>query len=136
MYDVTIAAGRVGRDAELRYGPDGTPVLGFSLAVDRGYGDNKKTVWFACSVWGDRAEKLAQYITKGTALLVEGTVDARAYTPRDGGEPRAALELRARTVRFLGGGRDGDASDSRSASHSQPTRQTAVRDADDGSIPF
>lgn len=102
-YSITIAAGRVGRDAELRITPTGEPVLGFSLATDRGWGDNKRTVWFNCSLWGERAEKLARYITKGTALLVEGEVAARAYLDRDTGEARASLDLRAHTVRFLGG---------------------------------
>lgn len=102
-YSITIAAGRVGRDAELRFTPIGEPVLGFSLATDRGWGDNKHTVWFNCSLWGERAEKLAPYIKKGTALLVEGEVAARAYLDRDTGEARASLDLRARTVRFLGG---------------------------------
>ena len=81
-YSITVAAGRVGRDAELRFTPSGDPVLGFSLATDRGWGDNKRTVWFNCSLWGERAEKLARYITKGTALLVEGEVekDKKGYS--------------------------------------------------------
>jgi len=107
VYSTCIIAGRAGRDAELRATPSGDSVLAFSVAVDRGWGDNKRTVWFAVSVWGDRAAKLASYITKGTALLIEGDIDSRAYTAKDG-TPRAALELRARDVRFLGGKSDGD----------------------------
>jgi single-strand DNA-binding protein len=107
-YSITVAAGRVGRDAELRFTPSGDPVLRFSVATDRGWGDNKRTVWFNCSLWGERAEKLARYITKGTALLVTGEVDARAYLDRNTGEARASLDLRARTVRFLGGRGEGD----------------------------
>ena len=104
MYSTTIVAGRVGRDAELRATPSGDSVLSFSLAEDRGYGDNKRTVWHTVSLWGDRAEKLSQYITKGKALLVEGQEDARAYMGKDG-QPKAALELRARNVTFLPDGR-------------------------------
>lgn len=104
MYSTTIIAGRVGRDAELRATPSGDSVLSFSVAVDSGWGDNKKTVWFRVSLWGERAEKLAQYIVKGKALLVEGDIDARGYKTREG-EPAASLELRARNVTFLPDGR-------------------------------
>jgi len=150
MYSTTIVAGRVGRDAELRATPSGDSVLSFSLAEDRGYGDNKHAVWYAVSVWGDRAEKLAEYIVKGKALLVEGQVDARAYTAKDG-TPRAALELRARNVTFVGSRQDdGDSGNGSAPSHiaaelerqerkapPEPAgRRVNLNDDDPGDVPF
>ena len=54
-------------------------------------------------VFGNQAEPCARYLAKGRMVLVEGDVKARAYLDRDTGEARASLDLRAHTVRFLGG---------------------------------
>lgn len=69
-----IGLARIGRDAELRYTPDGTQVASVSLAFNYGKKDpntgNKPTQWIDASVWGQRAESLAPYLTKGTLLQV------------------------------------------------------------------
>lgn len=77
-------AGRLGRDAELRNTPDGKTVLNFALAVDTGYGDRKETLWIDCALWGDRSEKLAQYLTKGKQVTIAGDVGLRTFEKRDG----------------------------------------------------
>lgn len=101
-----IIQGNLGRDPELRYTPDGTPVCDFSVAVNN-YKD--EVTWFKVTVWRKQAETCNQYLRKGSAVLVVGEIAASAYIPRDGGDPRASLELTARDVRFLSGGReDGD----------------------------
>jgi len=97
-----MITGRVGRDAELRYTQNNKAVLSFSLATDTGYGDNKKTIWHKCAVWGDRAEKLQTHITKGTALYVEGEVTTRAWKGSDG-EAKADLEVFVKELEFTGG---------------------------------
>ncbi len=107
MYQKTIVAGHLGRDPEMRYTQDGTPVTNFSVATtrrwtDREGGQKEETTWFRVSVWGKQAEPCNQYLTKGRAVLVEGMVSAQAFKGRDG-EPRASLELRADRVVFLGG---------------------------------
>ncbi len=106
-YATTIIVGHLGRDPEQRYLPDGTPVTGFSVAVSRNWTDREgerqeKTTWYSVSVFGKQAEPCSRYLAKGRQVLVEGEVEARAYLSRDG-EARASLDLRARTVRFLGG---------------------------------
>jgi single-strand DNA-binding protein len=105
-YQHTVVVGNVGRDPELRYMPSGDPVASFSLAVSRRWTNRdgqpqEKTTWFNVSVFGRQAETVHQYVTKGRQVLVEGEVEARAYTAQDG-TPRASLDLRARDVRFLG----------------------------------
>jgi single-strand DNA-binding protein len=76
--------GRLAKDAELRYTNTNKPVLGFTVASDIGYGDKKKTNFFDCQLWGDRAEKVAQYMTKGQAVTVIGEVGIRQYEKKDG----------------------------------------------------
>lgn len=113
MYASTTIVGNLGRDPELRYTPAGDPVCGFSVAVTRKWTGKdgtpqEATTWYAVSAFGNQAEPCSKYLAKGRLVLVEGDVTARAYLPRDGGDPKAALELRARTVRFLGGRGEGD----------------------------
>ena len=77
MKTISIA-GRAGKNAEVRTHGD-TPVANFSVAADDGWGDNKSTMWFDCSMWGTRGEKVAQYITKGTPLSLSGELGIRLY---------------------------------------------------------
>lgn len=106
-------AGRIGRDAEIRFTQGGTAVAGFSLAVDERRGGEKTTLWVDCSVWGERAEKLAEYLVKGTALVVAGQVGARAY--EKGGEVHAVVTLKVQELTFMGGGAGGEGGGDRPA---------------------
>lgn len=90
MNNITIA-GNVGKDAEVRHTQSGDAVAGFSVAVSEG---KDKTTWFNCSLWGDRAAKLAPFITKGAKITVSGAVSARSH---DG---KAYLEVRVSQVTF------------------------------------
>lgn len=104
MNTLTIA-GRLGRDADTRYSSAGKAICNFSVAVDqRRAGGEKGTLWVDCSIWGERAEKLAPYLTKGTVVSVSGEASARAWTPRGGGDPVGQLCLFVREVTLLGGG--------------------------------
>lgn len=86
-----IGLARIGRDAELRFTNDGTPVASVSLAFNYGKKDsatgNKPTQWVDGSLWGHRAEALAQYLLKGTLLQV--TLDdphVETFRKQDGTE--------------------------------------------------
>ena len=80
---------RLGRDAEIRYLPDGKAVANLSLAYNHGKKDNegkRETQWISASLWGERAEKLAEYLTKGTLLsVVLNEVYIETYDRKDGG---------------------------------------------------
>lgn len=102
MYSKTIVVGRAGRDAEIRYLPDGTAVASVGVAESRG---KDKTVWWSVSFWRNQAETAAEYIRKGDVVVVEGVAEADAYTGSDG-SPRADLKLTAHSWRFAGGRRD------------------------------
>ncbi len=110
MYQKTIVIGHLGKDPEMRYTPTGVPVTSFSLATSRKWTDQngnqqEKTTWFRVTCWRKTAELAAQYLKKGRLVLVEGDIDAQAFTDREG-SPRASLELTATNVRFMGGGRE------------------------------
>ncbi len=118
MYQRIVLVGNLGRDPEMRYTPNGTPVTSFSVATNRKYtasdGQMKdETLWFRISVWGKQAETCNQYLTKGQKVLVEGSLvgdengGPRIWTGQDG-KPRASFEVRAQTVRFLGRREGGD----------------------------
>jgi single-strand DNA-binding protein len=78
MKQITIA-GRVGKDGELRRTQKDETVLGFSVAVDDGYGENKSTLWFDCSVWGKRASSLEPHIKKGVPITIAGEFGKREH---------------------------------------------------------
>lgn len=105
MYQKTIVIGYLGKDPEMRYTPTGVPVTSFSVATSRKWTNQngesqEKTTWFRVTCWRKQAELAAQYLKKGSRVLVEGDIDASAYTDREG-SPRASLELTATNVRFM-----------------------------------
>lgn len=119
MYQKIIVVGNLGRDPEMRYMPDGTPVTSFSIATNRRWNDSRtgqqqdETAWFRVSVWRKQAETANQYLSKGSKVLVEGRlkVDAQTGGPslftRQDGTVGASFEIVADTVRFLSGRDDG-----------------------------
>ncbi len=107
MYQKLIIVGYLGADPEMRYTTDGTPVTSFRVAVNRRWtnqdgSQGEKTWWFRVTAWRKLGELCNQYLSKGRMVLVEGEVDASAWSAQDG-TPRATLEVTARNVRFLGG---------------------------------
>lgn len=101
MNSITIT-GTLGRDSELKSLPSGTQVLEFSVAVNDGFGDKKKTYWWKCKLFGDRAAKLEQYFLKGTRLLIQGSPELREYEKKDGSKGMSA-EIFVRDFDFFGG---------------------------------
>ena len=75
MKHITIA-GNIGKTAEVRTAGQSN-VTGWTVAVDDGWGDNKKTIWFDCNWWGARGEKVAPYIQKGGKITVAGELSKR-----------------------------------------------------------
>jgi len=98
-----MVAGGLGKDAEVRFLPNGEPVASFSVADDQG--KDKPTIWWNCQLFGKRAESLAPYLTKGQAVTVTGTVTQRTYTDKNGQE-RTSMDLRVNDVKLQGGKRE------------------------------
>lgn len=113
MFHQIIIAGRLGKDQEGRYTPDGKFISNFSVAVDDGYGDRKKTIWVRCSMFGERAEKVAQYLNKGQVVLVTGRLNAtetgecRVWTDNSG-KVHASFEMVVSDLKLMPGGPRGE----------------------------
>lgn len=105
--NIVTVAGRVGKDAEVRKTQSGDSVTGFSVGADSGYGDKKKTLWYDCSIWGTRGEKVAQFLSKGTPVTIVGELNTREYVSRDG-KPGFALTVSVDKLTLQGGGKGKD----------------------------
>lgn len=98
--------GRVGRDAEVRHTPDGGTVISFSLATSERWTDSKgekkeRTTWHQVEYWNDKAKAIAEYITKGRELAVEGSIRIDEW--EKDGEKKSKAKIRARRMHFIGG---------------------------------
>lgn len=71
--NIFTASGNAGSDMEVRQTPNGKSIGTFSLPVKSGWGENEKVSWVSCKIFGERAQKLASHITKGTKLTVTGS---------------------------------------------------------------
>ena len=96
---ITVA-GHIGKDAELKYMPNGTAVCNTSIATTTGYGDRECTTWRRLALFGKRAEKAAELWTKGTAIIVSGEEQNRAY--ESNGETRYSLDVTVDNWSFAG----------------------------------
>ncbi len=96
-----LLIGNAGRDAELRYTQNGTPVANFSMAVSRRYQvrdeTREDTEWFNVSAWERQAEWAAESIRRGTKVFVDGRLSTREYTSGNG-EARVSLDVNARRI--------------------------------------
>lgn len=102
MLNKIILMGRLTRDPELRKTGNGTAVASFSLAVDRdfkGQNGEKETDFIDIVAWRGTAELVCKYFTKGRMMVVEGRLQIRDWTDKDGGKRRSA-EVIADNVYF------------------------------------
>ncbi|HEX5394766.1 MAG TPA: single-stranded DNA-binding protein [Candidatus Saccharimonadales bacterium] len=105
-FNQVILMGNLTRDPELRTTPNGTSVCGFSLALNRSYkgGDGQwqeATDFIDVVAWGPLGERVAQYLSKGRAALVNGRLQSRSW--EQDGQKRSKVEVVAQDVTFLGG---------------------------------
>lgn len=108
MLNVVVLVGRLVRDPELRYTPNGVAVGSFTLAVDRGFANRqgeRETDFIDIVVWRGLAETVAQHLQKGRLVAVNGRLQVRSYETADGQRRRVA-EVVANEVRFLDRPRD------------------------------
>ncbi|HSK51197.1 MAG TPA: single-stranded DNA-binding protein [Clostridia bacterium] len=95
--------GNLGSDPEMRYTPNGRAVTQFNVAVNQSTKNQQtgewveETDWFRVSVWGDRAERMAESLRKGNKVFVEGRFRTREFEGRDG-QKRTALEITADSI--------------------------------------
>ena len=100
MFSQTTIIGRLGQSPRMTTSKTGKSVCSFSVAVDTGYGESKKTDWFNVATFGKTAEVANTYLTKGSLVCVVGVVHLHTYQGKDG-TTKASLELVGSDVRFL-----------------------------------
>jgi len=116
-YQKVIIVGNLGRDPEMRYLADGTPVTSLNVATNRRWNNadgskGEETVWFSVSCWRRDAENAAKYLSKGRQVMIEGrlTPDKTTGGPRtwqaQDGSWRASYEMTADRIVYLQGGQD------------------------------
>lgn len=121
-------AGRLGKDSELRRTQKGDAVLGFSVAVDDGYGGSKRTLWFECSLFGKRGQSLEGALTKGKQVTVSGDFSTREY------EGKTFMTVNVNDVTLQGGGNERQQQTAKSSYDEPDNRSTA--EALDDDLPF
>jgi len=103
-----IIVGNLGRDPEIRYMPSGDAIANIAVATsykskDKNTGEQKElTEWHRISFFGRLAEIVGQYLKKGSSVYVEGRLQTRKYTDKDGIE-RYATDIIAENMQMLGG---------------------------------
>lgn len=140
MLNKIILMGRLGRDPEVRYTQSGTPMASFSLAVDRDFVDQatgrRPTDWIEVSAWSAKAKFVQQYFRKGQLAVVEGRLQIRDWTDKEGAKRRTA-EVVADQIYFAGAKTappsEGNA-DERSLP--EPPAQEFAEQDDEGELPF
>jgi single-strand DNA-binding protein len=139
-----ILVGNLGRDAELRYTPGGSPVATLNLATTEVWNDKsgqrqEKTEWHRVVLWGKTAESLNEYLTKGKQIYVEGRLQTRQWDDKDGNK-RYTTEIRGDRIVLLSGGGGGMGAGRQQArggggAQEEPVLEPGVELTDDD-IPF
>ncbi|HKQ62930.1 MAG TPA: single-stranded DNA-binding protein [Candidatus Polarisedimenticolaceae bacterium] len=101
-----ILVGNLGRDPEVRFTTGGTPVANFTMATTERWNDpsgerKERTEWHRIVVWGKQAEIAGEYLRKGKQVYIEGSLQTREWTDREGNK-RYTTEVRAQRVQMLG----------------------------------
>lgn len=140
-YAHATVCGHLGRDPETRFLPDGKPACQFSLATSRKVKGEEQTTWWRVSTFGRTAEIAAEYLKKGSAVLIAGEPMLREYTTKEG-ERRTSLEIVADRLTLLSGRGDGgeqreEAKPARSEQRpaAQPSKGGGIAEMDDD-LPF
>lgn len=133
MLNKIALMGRLVRDPELRRTQGGTAVVSFRLAVDRDYkteDGSKQADFFDVVAWRSTAEFVSKYFTKGRMAVVDGRLQSRPWTDKDGNK-RVAIEIVAESVYF------GDSKRSESDTPPAPSGEfQEIPDEEKGELPF
>ena len=143
MLNKVILIGRLGRDPETRYMPNGDAVCNFSIATDESWKDKNgqrqtRTEWHAITMYRKLAEIAAKYLQKGSLVYLEGKIQSRKYTGKDGIE-RTACEIMCSEMKMLGGKAEGGEGQHNPPPPPQARQQPAApvpQDDIDDDVPF
>jgi single-strand DNA-binding protein len=131
-----VLIGRLTKDPELRYTPNGVAVTNFTLAVERNFKNaqgEKETDFFSCSVFKQLAELCANYLAKGKMASIDGRVQIRTYNDKDG-QKHWVTEIIGDNVQFLSPKGEDNSQDNNNSTY-QRTLDEVSTDGDDD-VPF
>ena len=134
MFSKTMLIGNLGADPELRYTSNGKAVCNFSVATNDRFSD--KPEWHRIVVWGKVADACAKHLVKGRTVCVEGKIQYRKWTDRDG-ITRYTTEIVAGQVTFLPGGPHSERTTQSNEAHEAPEAEVSqeaqqLLNSDDG----
>ena len=141
-----ILIGRLGHDPEVRHMPNGEAVCNFSIATSETWNDRQtgqrqeRTEWHNITLYRRLAEVAGQYLKKGSQVYIEGRIQSRKYTDKNGIE-RTAYEIIGSEMKMLGGGNDSGQQNTQHTPPAPPRRQDSAAPAQpvddiDDDIPF
>jgi len=132
-FNKVLLLGRLTRDPELRYTPQGTPVVDLGLAVNREYTvgteRRKETTFVDVTLWKRQAEVVSQYLKKGAPIFIEGRLSLDSW--EQDGQKRSKLRVVGENFQFIGGRAEGDAGGEESGyrARSRPAQDAAEKGA-------
>ena len=139
MFNLVVLTGRLTADPELKTTPNGISVTSFSIAVSRRYrsGETPETDFINIVAWRQTAEFITKYFKKGTMIGIEGAIQTRRYTDKNGNN-RTAFEVVANNVQFVEAKRDGNGAGEPAEAFSNATANdfTEIAGDMDDDLPF
>jgi len=121
-----ILCGRLGKDPEMRYTPNGAAVSNFSIAVTsyikkkEGEGYDDQTTWIDITSWGKTAERVAEYAKAGTEVIISGRIDTRSWDDKETGAKQYRTFVTAMNVQIGQGRKAADGEGSQEAPPEKP----------------
>jgi len=101
--------GRLTRDPETKSTTTGKGITSFAIAMDVGFGDKKKTIFWECKIWGERGETFTKYVFKGHQVGIEARIEQEEWVDKATQEQRKKLVLVVNDFTLLSNGEKGQA---------------------------
>ena len=137
MTNLVVLQGRLTANPELKTTPNGVNVTSFSIAVDRNYQNTseRQADFINIVAWRQTAEFITKYFTKGKMIIVEGELQSRRYTDKNGNN-RTVLEVVANQVQFAGDREKPEQSENTGGFQTNDNEDFAEVDISDDDLPF
>lgn len=137
-FNKVILMGNLTRDPETRTTPSGQNVANFTVAVNRSWKDasgaqQDKVSFINCVAWGKVGDVIAQYVSKGSPILVSGRLEQRSWEDKETKQKRSAVDVIVEDFNFISG-RGSNSSDSTSGSTNSDNEEVVIEDIDDKPI--
>ena len=107
MVNHAVLQGRLVADPELRHTQSGISVCSFRVAWSEKYNENETKLFLSCTAWRGTGEMISKYFRKGKEIVVEGPLQTREWTDKDG-QKRTSIEMTVSRAHFCGPKGDGD----------------------------